>query len=215
MRYMIDRYIEADRSKKISPFDNIPLLDLIVKTGIADAITEKLAAIKDNQDAVAETIENNVRSTIIRKAMVDPAYYERMSALLAEIIALRKAKALEYAAYLQQIAELARQVEAGQADHTPEPLKKSPALRAIYNNLPHKPPKPGAIADEPAPYTGAGDPRLALAIQIDEIVRRVRPDDFRGNEAKERVIKRALYALLNDKDEVERIFLIIKAQQEY
>ena len=38
MRHLIDTYIEADEPRKISPFDNMGLLDLIVKTGIADAI---------------------------------------------------------------------------------------------------------------------------------------------------------------------------------
>jgi type I restriction enzyme, R subunit len=47
-------------------------------------------------------------------------------------------------------------------------------------------------------------------------VKRVRPNAFRGNQAKENVIERALMPLLGkDKDEVERIFLIIKAQPEY
>ena len=38
MRHLIDTYIEADEPRKISPFDDIGLLELIVKTGIADAI---------------------------------------------------------------------------------------------------------------------------------------------------------------------------------
>ena len=37
MRHLIDTYIEADEPRKISPFDNMGLLELIVKTGIADA----------------------------------------------------------------------------------------------------------------------------------------------------------------------------------
>ncbi len=42
MRHLIDNYIEADEARKISPFDDVSLLDLIVKTGIADAINSKL-----------------------------------------------------------------------------------------------------------------------------------------------------------------------------
>ena len=38
MRHLIDTYIEADEPRKISPFDEMPLLDLIVKTGIGNAI---------------------------------------------------------------------------------------------------------------------------------------------------------------------------------
>jgi len=57
----------------------------------------------------------------------------------------------------------------------------------------------------------------ALALKIDDAVKRVRPDDWRGNQARENQIKReALLPLLeNDVAEVERVFLIIKEQKEY
>src|SRR5208337_1603731 len=42
MRHLIDTYIEADEPRKISPFDNMGLLELIVKTGIAEAISKQL-----------------------------------------------------------------------------------------------------------------------------------------------------------------------------
>ena len=87
MRHLIDTYIQADDPRKISPFDDIPLMDLIVKTGIADAIATQLAGLKGDKNAIAETIENNVRRKIISEQLTDPAYYEKMSALLAEIIA--------------------------------------------------------------------------------------------------------------------------------
>ena len=64
------------------------LLELIVKTGIADAIAARLGEVKDNKNAVAETIENNVRSKIIKEHLNDPAYYDRMSKLLGELITL-------------------------------------------------------------------------------------------------------------------------------
>ena len=53
MRHLIDTYIEADEPRKISPFDNIGLLDLIVKTGIAAAIAERLGGLRGNKDAIA------------------------------------------------------------------------------------------------------------------------------------------------------------------
>jgi type I restriction enzyme, R subunit len=56
---------------------------------------------------------------------------------------------------------------------------------------------------------------LALAIKIDETVKYVRLDDWRGNQAKEQQIKAALYGILQNVDEVERIFLIIQQQLEY
>lgn len=63
---------------------------------------------------------------------------------------------------------------------------------------------------------GYADLRLALAVAVDEAVRRVRLADWRGNAAKENYIKReALLPLLGSVDEVERIFQIIKQQPEY
>ncbi|MBL8886458.1 MAG: hypothetical protein JNK16_07345 [Phycisphaerales bacterium] len=51
---------------------------------------------------------------------------------------------------------------------------------------------------------------------IHETVRRVRPDDWRGVNARELQIKAAISPLLNDDDsEVERIFTIIRQQGEY
>jgi type I restriction enzyme R subunit len=108
MRHLIDTYIEADEPRKISPFDNMSLVDLIVKTGIANAIANQLGGLKGNKDAIAETIENNVRRTIVKEQLTDPAYFEKMSALLDEIIAARKAKAIAYEEYLKRIGELAR-----------------------------------------------------------------------------------------------------------
>ncbi|MFO0698949.1 MAG: HsdR family type I site-specific deoxyribonuclease [Nitrospira sp.] len=218
MRHLIDTYIEADEPRRISPFDHMPLLDLIVKTGIANAIATQLGGLKGNKDAIAETIENNVRRKIIKEHLNDPAYYETMSALLDEIISVRKAKAIEYEEYLKRIADLAKKVDAGIAEDTPEPLKKSPALRALYNNL-KKTLEPPLMADRAAEaqaeYQTVGDPTLRLALRIDEAVRRVRPDGWRGVQAREQVIKRALYDVLRDESEVERIFLIVKAQREY
>src|SRR5262249_16753781 len=199
----------------ISPFDDMSLLELIVKTGIAEAITQQLGALQGNKNAVAETIENNVRSKIIKEHLHDPAYYEKMSALLDEIIAARKAKAIQYEAYLKRIAALAQQVQAGQAEDTPEALKQSPALRALYNNLRQHAEKPEEIAEAGTEYTVPGDSVLRLTLQIDATVKQVRPDDWRGVEPRERVIKQALFSILQDVAGVEGIFLIIKAQREY
>ncbi len=218
MRHLIDTYIEASEPRKISPFDNLGLLALIVKTGIADAINSQLGALKGNKNAIAETIENNVRSKIIKEHLNDPAYYEKMSALLDEIIAARKAKAIQYEEYLKRIAELAKKVETGHADDTPEVLKKSPGIRALYNNLLKggtTPGKASMVSEGSDPYKASQERVLSLAVKIDESVKNKRPDGWRGVQAREQVIKAALYEVLKDEDEVERIFLIIKAQKEY
>jgi type I restriction enzyme R subunit len=190
---LIDTYIEAAAPRKISPFVNIGLLDLIVNTGIAEAIASELGGLKGNKEAIAETIENNVRSKIVKEQLNDPAFYEKMSALLDEIIAARKAKAIDYEEYLKQIAALSKSTMAGRAAETPAALN-TPGRHALWSNLGH---------DE------------ALAITIDEAVKRVRPDAWRGNPAREKVIKAELYKILQDTEAVERVFGILLAQREY
>jgi type I restriction enzyme, R subunit len=215
MRHLIDTYIEAEASRKISPFDEMGLLELIVKTGIADAITTQLGGLRGDKNAIAETIENNVRSKIVKEHLNDPAFYEKMSALLDELIAARKAKAIEYEEYLKRIAELAKRAHAGQAEDTPETLN-TPGRRALFNNL--KKIRATMVAMPEEPYKGApptDDELVEVAIRVDETVKREKPDGWRGVQAREQVIKRAIYEVLQDPGEVERIFLIIKAQSEY
>jgi len=218
MRHLIDTYIDADEPREISPFDNMSLTELIVKTGIADAIRSRLEALKGNEGATAETIENNVRRKIVEENLTDPAYYEKMSVLLDEIIKARKARAVEYEEYLKRIAKLVQSVETGVADDTPEQLKSSPALRALYNNLKPSggtPAEAERAAEELGEYATTGDRALDLAQRLDAAVREVRPDGWRGVQARENVIKAALLKILHEEAEVERIFLVIKAQGEY
>jgi type I restriction enzyme R subunit len=217
MRHLIDTYIEAKAPRKISPFENLGLLDLISRTGLAEAIESLPDGIKSSKDTIAETIENNVRSKIIQEHLNNPAYYEKMSALLDEVIKFRKEQADKYEEYLKKVADLVAKVQAGHAEDTPEPLKRSPGLRAIYDNLVMPPPRPSTanLRDGTGPLP-TPDPKLRLAVDLDEAIKRVRNASWRGHAARENRIKReALMPLLNDVAEVERIFDIIKQQPEY
>jgi type I restriction enzyme R subunit len=193
MRHLIDNFIQADEPRKISPFDNQTLIELIVKSGIADAINSLPKGIKSSKEAVAETIENNVRVKIIKEHLIDPAYFEEMSKLLNEIIKERKANAVSYEEYLKRIAELAKRVSNITRDDLPESIQ-TPAQRSLYNNL---------GKDE------------SLAIAMDKAIKRVRKADWRGNHNKENEIKAEIFKILKDEDEVERIFPIIKQQNDY
>jgi type I restriction enzyme R subunit len=212
MRHLIDTYIEASEPRKISDFGDMSLLDLIVKSGIADAINSLPNGIKSDRRAVAETIANNVRSKIIKDHLNDPAYYDKMSTLLDEIIADLRAKRIDYEAYLKRIAALAKNVQTGRADDTPEKLN-TPGLRALYNNL--KPPEPKTVHGEAAVYRMSSAEALDAAIKIDATVKEKRPDAWRGIQAREQVIKAAVHTVLRDVAEVERMFLIIRQQKEY
>jgi type I restriction enzyme, R subunit len=212
MRHLIDTYIEASEPRKISAFDNMGLLEIIVKSGIAEAITSQLGGLKGDRTAIAETIENNVRNVIIRDRLTDPAFYESMSTLLDEIIAARKAKAVEYEEYLKRIGDVAVQVQAGRASETPEQLN-TPGKLALYNNL--KPSPKMQVAEKASAYGENGDATLKLALELDAAIKRNRPDDWRGIQAREQMVKKAIYDVLKDFDEVDRIFKIIFQQHEY
>lgn len=212
MRHLIDTYIQAEEPEIISPFEDMPLLEIIEKSGLYDAIGKMPSGIRSNKQAVAETIENNVRRKIIKEHLIDPSFFENMSTLLAEIIKERKDKAISYEEYLKKIARLVQQVNEGKTDDTPENLK-TPAQRVIYNNL-------------------GKDVKLALL--IDAAIKKSKRDGFRGNLAKEREIKASIYNTLKDytkgndsitlgeppisygiEQTVERIFKIIAEQREY
>jgi type I restriction enzyme R subunit len=193
MRHMIDTYIQAEDSRRIDPFGDQSLLDIMIKSGIFEAIKNLPEGIRGSKEAVAETIENNVRIKIIKDHLIDPAYFDEMSKLLSEIIRERKADAVSYEEYLKKIAELAKRVKNPAHDDLPTGIKTN-AQRALYNNL------------------GKNE---KLAVLVDEAVYSSRRADWRGNIPAENLIKQAIYKELKDKSEVERIFQIIKQQNEY
>jgi type I restriction enzyme R subunit len=193
MRHLLDTYIEAKAPRKISPFDDMPLLDIIATLGIEAAVGTMPGGLRGNRDAVAETIENNVRAKMIKERLTDPAFYDKMSELLDEIIAARKAKAIEYETYLQEIAKLIGTVNLGQEGSRPARIKTE-GQKALYNNL-------GNDAD--------------LAMRIDERIKHVRQSGWRGVLARERDIQAAIYDIVGDVAQTEAIFAIIYHQSEY
>ena len=193
MRFLIDNFIQAEDAQIVSIFGDMSLLDIISSEGIANAINKMPRGMKGNKQAVAETIENNVRSKIIKDELLDPAFFNEMSVLLDEIIKARKENALSYEEYLKKIAELASKVNTGKSEETPSNIK-TPGQRALYNNL---------EKDE------------ELTLKVHETVVKYRPDGWRGNTPKENKIKQKLFEIFNDEAEVERIFAIIEKQSEY
>jgi type I restriction enzyme R subunit len=185
------------------------LLEVIERSGLAEAIAQMPGAMRKNKDAVAETIANNVRSKIIKEHLNDPAFYDKMSALLKEILDDLKAKRISYEKFLKRIAEdVIKPVQKGTGADTPTELD-TPAKRALYSNLPE--PEESSVLRNVDVNT-----RLQMALYIDHTIRNSRPDNWRGNVAKENLIKQALLPVLNyDEDEVERIFPVIIAQTEY
>ena len=107
MRHLLDTYVRAGESEKLSELDDLTLVQLIVERGEA-AVESLPEGLRGNRDAVAETIENNVRRIILDEMAVNPRYYEEMSGLLDALIRRRKQEALDYQAYLAKIVDLTR-----------------------------------------------------------------------------------------------------------
>lgn len=131
MRALLDTYIQADPVEQVATFDK-GLVQLIVERG-ADAVDSLPDGIKKNPEAVAETIINNVRKTIVDERAMNPKYYDRMSLLLDAIIEQRRQDATEYAAYLAQLLEHAEMVGKGESDAgvTYPDWANTPARRAL------------------------------------------------------------------------------------
>src|SRR4030095_4000193 len=115
-------------------FENMPLIQLLVDRG-ASAVDALPKGIRKNKEAVAETIENNVRKLIIDEQPINPKYYEKMSELLDALIAQRKQEALDYQKYLQNIVELTKKVKNPTEGASYPKSLNTPAKRALYDNL--------------------------------------------------------------------------------
>jgi type I restriction enzyme, R subunit len=193
MRHLIDAYIRADESKKVSAFEDMSLIQLLVERG-ATALQNLPQGIASNREAVAETIENNLRRVIIDESPTNPMYYEKMSEVLDTLIQERQSQAEEYEQYLAKIIELAGQVQnPGSGVAYPSSLNTR-ARRVLYDNLGR---------DE------------QLAITLDSAIRSTKKDDWRGNRLKEREVRYAIRALLPDDALTNHILEIIKKQDEY
>ena len=192
MRKLIDNYIVASDSVKIGEFDDLTLLDFVQNKGKDLEDDEKTDSSKAG---AAEAIENNIRRKVVEKVTVNPKYYEKMSAILDKLIEQRQQGVIAYAELLALYIKLAKDVEHPEENEDyPESIRSSRAMQAIYDNVGE---------DE------------QMAIKIHKAVLKSKIAGFRGDDVKERKIKRELYRILNDESEVERIFKIIEKQEEY
>lgn len=193
MRLLIDTYIRADASEKISAFDDMSLVQLILERG--DAFIHDLPpGMKNNEEAVAETITNNVRRLIIDEHPINPRYYDKMSELLDALIEQRRQKTIAYQQYLQQIVELTGKVHDPKKGGSYPGTMDTSAKRALFDNLNN---------DE------------ALALSIDKAIRDNYQDDWRNHPIKTKMVKRAIKKVLKDDAITESILEIVKNQNEY
>jgi type I restriction enzyme R subunit len=197
MRHLIDSYIGAEESRMLANFDDLSLVDLLVDKG-KDAVKDLPENIKSNKDAMAETIEHNLRRVIIEERPTNPMYYEKMSALLDELIKLRKEAALEYEKYLEKIINLSRYIKKPTTTmEYPDSLNTN-AKRALYDNL---------------------NKNEELASELDHEILTTKKDGWRDNKIKTREVKYAIQEVLNayqvKEPDTGYILELVKNQKDY
>jgi type I restriction enzyme R subunit len=170
------------------------LIELVVERG-ENAVDVLPAGIRENPEAMAETIENNVRRLIIDEMAVNPKYYEKMSELLDALILQRKQEALDYKVYLGKIVELTKRAKRPEGQSSYPATINTPARRALFDNL---------------------DQNEDLAIRVDAAIRAVKKDDWRGMRAKRIEVRNAIKAILGDDEGlVDAIYKLADNQRDY
>lgn len=193
MRNLIDSYVREDSSEKLSDLEDLSLIQLIVERG-EEAIKYLPKGTQKNQKAVAEAIANNLAKAINTERPKNPAFYDKISTRLKELVDSLAKGAMEYKEYLTKVIELTKKfVKPEKINNYPTTIN-SKAKQALYDNL-------------------GSDEKLALV--IDEAIKYNKLDGFRGNTIKEKRIKIAIKHYLPDGYSIDEIFEIIKSQDEY
>jgi type I restriction enzyme R subunit len=216
MRHLINTYILADPAAELGELGEMSLTELIIETGIHDAIAKKLNAKgKLSNNAIAEAIINNVRKTIIREQLTDPRFYEQMSKLLDDLIQQSRADAAAYEEFLRKAEALVKQLGSKQSDEgVPAALHGKPLAIVIHRNLPSilaaGRSEEKRVAEEPAEYEAE---LVTLALEIDRAMREQAPAGWKGDQARESQVQNALYPLLDrNREATMALFELIKNQ---
>lgn len=197
MRALMDRYISAKESEQLADLTDKGLVDLLIEKGAEIDEELKVKQVLQEKEALAEAIVNNIRRLITDEMPNNPKYYQRMSELLEELIRRKKEEDLAYKKYLEELAQLAKKVRNPADSNTYPDWANTPALRALYDNLPER------FRDKTP--------------ELHQQILSKRQDSWRGHPLKERALKNMVRSVLNGitNEELENIFEIIKNQDEY
>jgi type I restriction enzyme R subunit len=216
MRHLLNTYVQADPAADMGNLNSLSLTELIVETGIHDAIARRLNEKgRLSKNSVAEAIINNVRKTIIRDQLTDPRFYAQMSKLLDDLIRQSRADAAAYAAWLKTAEELVkRMAKKDSIAGVPSVLHGKHEAIVLYRNLPEILAGGTLVAKEDSPDEQAQ--RATLALRIDQAMREKAPAGWKGDEIRETQVLNALYPIMNrDREATKALFEIIKNQPGY
>ena len=192
MRRLLDSYIRAEDSEIVSDFEEMGLIELIVekaKQNPAEASSKKVP------EAMAETIENNMRKVIIDEQPINPKYYEKMSELLGALITQRREEAITYQDYLEQVKNLAGKINKPQGTTQYPASVNTRGKQSLYDNL---------------------DQNEELVIRIDTAIRHTKKADWKANKFRLRSVERAVMEELGGYEtNTDNLMDLIKNQPEY
>jgi type I restriction enzyme R subunit len=192
MRRLLDTYIRAEDSEKVIDFEELGLIELIVEKAKQNPVEPSS---KKVPEAMAETIENNIRKLITDGQPINPKYYEKMSELLDALIKQRREEALSYQEYLEQVKKLAGKITRPEGTTAYPDAMNSRGKQSLYDNLDH---------DE------------ELVTRIDTAIRYTKKADWKGNRFKSRDVEHAVREELGEYSfELKDVMELIKNQPEY
>ncbi len=216
MRRLLNTYVQADPAKDVGNLNSLSLTELIIETGIHDAIARKLNEKgKLSKNAIAEGIINNVRKTIIRDQLTDPRFYAEMSKLLDDLIKQSRKDAAAYEAFLKKAEELVmRMAKKDTVAGVPAVLHGNREAIVIFNNLPEILAGGASALREESPLEQAE--RAALALRIDQAMREHAPAGWKGDDTREKQVLNALFPIMSrDRRATQALYEIIKNQPGY
>ena len=192
MRRLLDSYIRAEDSEKVIDFEELGLIELIVEKAKQNPVDQSSRKVPE---AMAETIENNMRKIIIDEQPINPKYYEKMSELLDALIEQRRKEALSYQEYLVQVKKLAENITAPEGVTTYPDSMDSRGKQSLYDNL---------------------DQNEELVTRIDTAIRYTKKADWKTNRFKQRDVELAVREELGDYSfDVKDVMELVKNQSEY
>lgn len=218
MRHLINTYIQAHSAQVLGDLETMSLTDLIIKTGIHDAIAQKLNAKgKMSRNSIAEGIINNIRKTIIRDRLTDPRFYDQMSKLLEDLIKQKSEDTQAYEEFLRNAELLVRKLSEGQSlNGLPIQLQGNREATTLYNNLTEilaGEKVANGITESAKEY---GDEPLQLALRLDSLIREHANSDWKNDEARVREVQNIIHRTLGKSREVTiAVFDLIKNQPGY
>ncbi len=210
MRHLLNTYVQADPATNVGDFESLSLTQLIIDTGIHDAIARKLNAKgKLSRNAIAEGIINNVRKTIIRDQLTDPRFYAEMSLLLADLIKQSRADALAYEVFLANAEALVKRMVGKNIGSHPASLSGRPGAIVLYNNL-------ASIPATTFQCPTDDEAKAKLALELDLAMREQAPAGWKGDDGREKQVGNALFPIMSrDREATQAILDIIREQPGY